>query len=242
MENLRHISACILTGGQGTRLKDVLPSLPKGLAPVSGRPFLSFILEQLRANGVRRTILCTGYMGDAIRGCFGPFYGDMELVYSHEAEPLDTGGALRLAVPHMDTDTVLVLNGDTYAHTDLLAFATSFDRRLRRAQILLVHKEDTARYGRITLDPDDAVTAFAEKGVAGPGWISAGIYLMDRDVVRDIPESKPVSVEKTVFPSLIGHGLFAVRTNGAMIDIGTKESYQKAEFFLSGFGGISVLS
>lgn len=234
MKNFRHSCACILTGGQGTRLREVFPDLPKGLAPVSGRPFLSFVLDQLQSSGVRRSILCIGYMGDAIRKHFGPFYGDMELVYSHEMEPLDTGGALRLALPHIDTDTVFVLNGDTYVDADLTEFAASFERRKRQAQILLVEKEETARYGQITLDATDAVTAFSEKGMSGPGWISAGIYLMKRAIIRNIPETKPVSVEKTVFPSLIGRGLYGVRTDGTMIDIGTAESYQKAESFLSG--------
>ena len=95
--DLASTTAVLLAGGLGTRLRSVVDDRPKVLAPVAGRPFLSYLLDQVGAAGIRRVVLCTGYLGDQIRTVFGDTYEEIDLVYSHETEPLGTGGALRLA-------------------------------------------------------------------------------------------------------------------------------------------------
>ncbi len=237
MDDLKNICVCILTGGKGTRLRSVLPDLPKGLAPVMGRPFLSYILDGFEKRGVARTILCTGYMGEAIRTNLGLRHGRMELVYSQEQEPLDTGGALRLALPHMNTETVLVVNGDTYVDTDYLDFLEKFESTGKQVGILLVPKENTERYGRVSVDKDGLVTDFSEKGKVGAGWVSSGVYLFRRSVFKEFPEMSRVSLENDIFPPMVGESLTGFYSDSEMIDIGTEKAYQKAEqFFLNIFG------
>ena len=109
MVKLSDITAAILAGGQGTRLRPVLADRPKVLAEVMGRPFLSYLLDQLSSAGARKVILCTGYMGDMVQEVYGGTYKSLHLLYSREDEPLDTGGALRLALPLIDSDCVLVM-------------------------------------------------------------------------------------------------------------------------------------
>src|SRR5207249_4136291 len=108
------ITAAILAGGLGTRLRSVVADRPKVLATVAGRPFLSHLLEQLEASGIRETILLVGFGAGQVRSAFGTRFGDMALSYSVEPEPLGTGGALRNALGHFACDDVLLLNGDSF--------------------------------------------------------------------------------------------------------------------------------
>lgn len=96
------MQAVVLAGGFGTRLRGVVPDLPKPMAPVAGRPFLAWILDRLVAAGARRAVLAVGYRHEAIRGHFGDAWRGLPLVYSVEAQPLGTGGAIRLAAAHID--------------------------------------------------------------------------------------------------------------------------------------------
>src|SRR5262245_11200483 len=119
MDDLSHVDACLLVGGLGTRLRSVVPDRPKPLAVVAGRAFLSHVLDQLVAAGVRRAILCTGYRGEMIEASFGREYGPLKLEYSHEEAPLGTGGALLAALPMVKTETILAANGDSLCPADL---------------------------------------------------------------------------------------------------------------------------
>src|SRR5947208_1434645 len=110
-DDLSGVVAAILAGGFGTRLRSVVADRPKPLATISGRPFLAYQLDQLAAVGLRRVVLCTGYRGDQVEATFGRHYAGMRLEYSLEAAPLGTAGALRLALPLLDSDHVLVMNG-----------------------------------------------------------------------------------------------------------------------------------
>ena len=121
---LANTTAVILAGGLGTRLRDAVANRPKVLAKVGPRPFLSYLLNQLAAAGIRHVVLCTGYMGQMVREAFGSKYRTMTLEYSLEPAPIGTAGALRLALPLLRSDPVLVMNGDSYCEADLGAFAT----------------------------------------------------------------------------------------------------------------------
>src|ERR1700753_566763 len=114
--------AIVLCGGAGTRLRSVIGDSAKGMAEVGGRPFLELLLRQLRRHGFQRAILAVGYQKDAIRMFFGDRVDDLELVYSEESSPLGTGGALRNAADLIESEGVLVSNGDSYADVDLTAF------------------------------------------------------------------------------------------------------------------------
>jgi NDP-sugar pyrophosphorylase family protein len=237
MTELSEVTAAILVGGLGTRLRCVVADRPKVLAEVLGRPFLSYLLDPITQAGVPEAVLCTGYMGEQVRDAFGDSYRGMKLTYSKEASPLGTGGALRLALPLLATPRAVVFNGDSYCPTDLRGMWGRHERAGARATMLLVEVPDTSRFGRVETDAEGRVIRYEEKGGRpAPGWINAGVYLMDRAVVESIPTGRPVSLEREVFPAWIGRGLCGHRGPGPFLDIGTPESYREAERFFGGLG------
>ncbi len=230
--NLSSVTAAILVGGLGTRLRAQLPDRPKALAEVAGRPFLSYQLDRLSAKGVHDVVLCTGYRGEQIQQAFGDSYGSMRLRYSQETTPLGTAGALRLALPLLRSTVVLAMNGDMFLEADLQAFWVWHRRRGAEASLLLMWMPETSRYGRVHLDRAGRVKQFEEKSIAGPGWISAGVYLLSHRAIEQIPAGRPVSIEREVFPRLVGGELYGYRSRGRFLDIGTPESYRMAEAFV----------
>jgi histidinol-phosphate phosphatase family protein len=229
------LTAAILVGGLGLRLRSVVADRPKVMAPVAGRPFLASLLDQVIAAGARKAVLCTGYRAEQIETEFGDRYGPLALAYSRETEPLGTAGALRLAVPRLDSDPVLVLNGDSYCAFNFDLLLAFYRAQPTEALLWLAHVHDTARYGRVVLDAGGAVEQFLEKADAasqGPGWINAGVYLVSRRALESISAGRPCSLEREVFPSWVGRGLRAFRGAGPFIDIGTPESYAEVESFL----------
>lgn len=227
--------AVVLAGGMGTRLRPVVGDRPKALAPVRGRPFLCFILDQLVCAGIKRAVLCTGYLGEQVREAFGDLYGGVRLAYSREGSPMDTAGALRLAAPLVESEEVFVVNGDSFCETDLGAFRNWFRSNDLAAALVINRMRDASRYGRVEADGDGVVFSFREKAGDGkPGWINSGIYLFNRRVIFEIPENRPVSMEREVLPSLMERSrLYAFRNHGGFLDIGTPESYAAADDFFS---------
>jgi len=233
MQHISDITTVILAGGLGTRLRPVLSDRPKVLAEVLGRPFLTYLLDQLSSADARQVILCTGYMGDKVQETYGDTYKSLHLLYSQEDEPLDTGGALRLALPLIESNHVLVMNGDSYVHVDLNSYVDWFFNIDRKAALLLVKVLDTSRYGMVKVKKDESILIFEEKGMnKGAGWINAGVYLVNTSLLRPIPSEKAFSIEREFFPSLVGNGLFGYKCKGRFIDIGTLESFNKAEKIL----------
>ncbi|MBI1924859.1 nucleotidyltransferase family protein [Candidatus Poribacteria bacterium] len=234
VQELANVTAAILAGGLGTRLRSVVADRPKVLAEIQGRPFLAYLLDQLAVAGVRDVVLCTGYMGEQVQAMFGDSYGCLRLVYSQESSPLGTAGALRLALPLFKSTSVLVMNGDSFCETDLKAFWTWHCARDAEATLLLTQMPDTRRYGRVHLDADGLVSRFDEKNdKRGCGWINAGIYLIHHRLLLTIPKSGAVSLEREVFPAWIERGLYGYPSEGRFLDIGTPEAYAIAERFFA---------
>ena len=232
--NLSQVTALILAGGLGTRLRSRVADRPKVLAPVLGKPFLSYLLDRLQISGIQKVILCIGYLGEQIQETYGSSYQNIELYYSQETSLLGTGGALRLALPLISTPTVLILNGDSFYDANLNDFYQWHLAQTSNASLTLTQVPDTARYGRVQLNESSQITHFEEKGnTSGLGWINAGIYLVDRHLLTQIPENQVVSLERELFPNWIETGLYGYRTQGQFIDIGTPESYALAEQFFS---------
>ena len=232
MDPIEDISAVILAGGFGTRLQSVVSDRPKVLAEVSGKPFLTYLLDQIASAGLRNVVICVGYMAEKIQDCLGETYGPLHISYSREAEPLGTGGALRLALSHVSSDAVLVMNGDSYIDIDLSGYVSWFFQKKCKAALLLTKVPDTARYGRVVQDEDESIVAFEEKQEgSGAGWINAGVYLIERSLIASIPIEMPYSLEREFFPPLAGTGLLGFCTEGRFIDIGTPEAYAQTEAF-----------
>ena len=233
MQDLAQITGIILCGGLGTRLRSVVSDRPKALAEISGRPFLTCLLEQLHESRIRNVVLCIGHLGDQIQALFGTNYGRMELAYSHEFEPLGTAGAVRFALPLVSSQKVLIMNGDSFCDINLEAFCMWHQLRKARISIALTGMPDTRRYGRIQADSNGKIREFVEKGEAyGAGWINAGIYIISRHLIESIPTGRAVSLETDMFPKWIKQGIHGYMTGGEFIDIGTPESYKLANKYL----------
>ena len=227
------LSVAVLAGGLGTRLRPVISDRPKALAEIHGRPFLAYLLDQLLNAGSSRVVLCTGHLGEQIEQAFGKRYRKLQISYSRETRPLGTGGALRLALPHLLSDPVLVMNGDSFCATDLTGLWAWHCNRGSQATMLLAEASNTERYGSVKIDFDGTVTQFVEKKQGGSGSINAGVYLLSRQVIRSIAVGTAVSLEHDVFPTLINHGLYGYRQSGPFLDIGTPEDFAAAEQFFA---------
>lgn len=236
--SLTDIDAILLAGGLGTRLRAVVSDRPKVLAAVGGKPFLEYLFAQLAAAGVRRTVLSTGHLADQIQAHFGDSARDLKIRYCEEKTPLGTGGAVRLSLPETSSDPVLVLNGDSYCDANLNAFLAFHKEKEASVSMLLTSVADTRRYGRVGIDSDSNVRGFEEKGTAsGAGLINAGIYLLSRKVIEEIPQDRPCSLERDVFPAVLGKGFFGYNGSSRFfIDIGTPESYKEAERLFEEYG------
>lgn len=231
---LAGVTAAILVGGLGTRLRSVISDRPKVMASIQGRPFLSFPLDQLAGAGITNIVLCTGHLGDQIRVFFGNSYRGMRLAYSQEAKALGTAGALRLAQPLLSSNPVLVMNGDSFCDVDLEGFLAGHSARRAKATLALARVDDAARYGQVRLDAEGAVISFDEKGKnPEAGWINAGVYLIAPSLIETIPGDRPVSLEREMFPAWIDQGLYGYRHDSRFIDIGTPEAYRSSESFFT---------
>jgi D-glycero-alpha-D-manno-heptose 1-phosphate guanylyltransferase len=232
--HLSHTTAAVLAGGFGTRLRTVMADRPKVLAPVGGRPFLARLLDQLRFAEIASVVLCTGHLGEQVESAFGGAYRGMRLTYSRERTPLGTGGALRAAVEGLDSDPVLVLNGDSYCQTDLEDFFRAHASRGAGASLVVTRVPDVSRFGNVAMDADRTVLRFEEKAaVSGEGWINAGIYLVSRRLLEEIPTGRAVSLENEMFPRWLNAPLCAYCSEGPFLDIGTPGSYAAAERFFA---------
>lgn len=229
------ITVAILAGGLGTRLRAAVADKPKVLAPVSGKPFLAYLLDHLDRCGFRRVVLCTGYRHEQVEAEFGASYRDLQIAYSVETAPLGTGGAVRKALDHLQSDPVLVLNGDSFCPFDLGLFLSWHRAQKGQASLSLVSVPDAARFGRVQVKPDNAIERFEEKDPTAtcPAWINAGVYLLSRGLIESMPVDQAISLERDVFPAAIeAGGLNGYRVEAPFLDIGTPESFALAEAFL----------
>lgn len=231
---MRNVSVVILAGGLGTRLRAVVSDRPKVLAEVGGRPFITYILDHLAAAGVSDVVMCTGYRGEQIRDALGEAYGPLRLRYSRETAPLGTGGALREALPLLRSDTSLVMNGDSFCDVELERVFDWHKRCGGPASIVLIEVADASRFGRVEVDEEGRLTRFTEKvPAAGPAWINAGLYLLERSLLAEIPAGRSVSLEREVFSGWIGRGIFGYQHRGRFLDVGTPEALRSAAGFFA---------
>jgi D-glycero-alpha-D-manno-heptose 1-phosphate guanylyltransferase len=226
------MEAIILAGGFGTRLRQVVVDVPKPMAPVCGRPFLEILLRSLVLKGFSRVVLSLGYMAEKITSHFGDKFSDLDLVYVVEDAPLGTGGATRLAAAACTQDHVFVFNGDTYL--DLEADLLELQWQARRNPIVVGRQvPDTSRYGRLVVD-DYRITNFSEKGIAGPGLINAGCYVLPKDALTKFPLNQSFSIETDyLVPAIEQTCVEVFITGGLFIDIGVPEDYSLAQTLLA---------
>ena len=223
------MQALVLAGGEGTRLRPLTLTTPKPVMPFAGRPFMTFMLDWLGSHGVDDVILSCGFMSDAVESVLGDIHAGIRLRYVHEEEPLGTAGPLRLALDTgaLQDERLYVLNGDVLTDMDLTAEREQHERTGARATLCLIAVDDTASYGVVPTAEGGEVEQFLEKspGPAPTNRINAGAYLLERDVIEQIPAGRAVSIEREIFPELIGDGLYGYLAAGYWKDIGTPGRY-----------------
>ena len=239
------MKSLILAGGLGTRLRPLTDRIPKSLLPICNRPFLEHQIRLLAAYGVTDSTLLTGYLAED----FAPFAQQMRallgigLRVSTEHKPLGTAGAVRSRLDDLDGTTV-VLNGDVLTDLDL-GEAIDFHRAKGAAVTIVLTAVDDARpYGLVPLDASNRVEAFLEKpSELVAGNINAGTYVLEPEVLSEVPPDEFWQFEQQLFPSLLEkHApIFGFISDSYWLDIGTPERYLQAHFdILSGRARASV--
>ena len=238
------MQALILAGGEGTRLRPLTTTVPKPVVPLVDRPFIAFMLDWLRAHDVHDVVMSCGHLASGVRNVLGDgsAYGIM-LRYVEEPRPLGTGGALKYAAALLD-DRFLMLNGDVLTDIDLSAQIVQHERTGARATLALTPVDDPSNYGLVRTTDGGEVTEFVEKPAPDQidtRNISAGAYVLERSVLDLLEEDQPASIERDVFPRLVGQGLYGFVSNGYWLDIGTPERYLEGTFdILEGTVGTNV--
>lgn len=228
--------AIVLCGGAGTRLRSVTGDAPKSLATIGDRPFLDILLNQLRRHGFEHVILAVGYQRDLIRSHFASRTHDMCLECSIESTPLGTGGALRNAVDFVKSESVLIMNGDSYTDANLSGFVVDHRESQADLSVVVVPTDGRVDCGLVSVDPGGRVLGFKEKHTAtGTQYVNAGIYTMDKKILYDMPPNQRVSLEEELFPRCLAEGknIRAFHHSGRCIDIGTPERYLDAQATLA---------
>jgi len=227
------VQAVILVGGQGTRLRPLTSTVPKPVVTLVDRPFISFMLEWLRGHGVDDVIMSCGFMADSVRAVLGDGSDlGIRLRFVEEPEPRGTAGALKLAEPMLD-ERFLMLNGDVLTDIDLTAQLAQHESTGARATLSLVPVPDPSAYGLVMLHEDHSVRNFVEKPSPEEietNLISAGAYVLEREILELVPPERNVSIEREVWPLLIGHGLYGFPSESYWLDIGTPARYLQGTF------------
>jgi mannose-1-phosphate guanylyltransferase len=245
------MQAVILVGGEGTRLRPLTSTVPKPVVPLVDRPFIVFMLEWLRQHGIDDVIMSCGFLATSVRNVLGDGSGvGVRLRFVEEPDPRGTAGALKYAESMLD-ERFLMLNGDVLTDIDLSSQIAQHERTGAQATLALVPVPDPTAYGLVHLAPDNSVKDFVEKpssdhiggGAASQrlasrapliqsrtNMISAGAYVLERDVLELVPPDRNVSIEREVWPLLIGNGLYGHPSESYWLDIGTPGRYLQGTF------------
>jgi mannose-1-phosphate guanylyltransferase len=228
------MQALILAGGEGTRLRPLTSTMAKPVVPLANRPHLELMIQWLHGHGVDEVIVSCGFLAEGVRRVLGG--GEqlgVPIHYVEEPTPLGTGGALAFA-GELLAERFFVLNGDILTDIDLTAQLAQHEATGAIATLGLVAADDPSAYGLVRCRSDHSVSEFLEKprpDEIDTNLISAGVYILDRTILEEMPPPPSnVSIEREVFPRLVGRGLFGWAADGYWIDIGTPERYLQGTF------------
>jgi len=230
------MQAIVLVGGEGTRLRPLTEKVPKPALTLVDRPFLAYMIEWLAGHGVTEVVLACGFLPDVLQAALADEEerAGAKIRYVAEPEPLGTAGAIRFAADALGDDLderFLALNGDVLTDLDLSALLRAHERWNAAATIGLHPVEDSSAFGLVHSDTGGAVLEFLEKtGERRPGEVNAGMYVLQRSVLDLVPPGENVSIERDVFPRLVGDGLHGLLLDGYWVDIGTPERYRQASW------------
>ena len=222
--------AVILAGGLGTRLRSVIKDIPKPMADICGRPFLSYIFDFLCNQGIERAVLSVGYKWEVIKKYFGDKYKNLKLEYAVEDNPLGTGGGLKNALKYVYEEEVFVLNGDTFFDIDINLFYNLHKSKNSKLSIALKKMENTERYGVVEIDENNRIVSFLEKGKRVSGFINGGIYLLNKNFFNALSPEGNFSLEKDFLERFYkDYEFYGFPFDGLFVDIGIPEDYEKAK-------------
>lgn len=230
------MQAIVLVGGEGTRLRPLTEAVPKPALTLVDRPFLAYMIEWLAGHGVSEVVLACGFLPDVLREALAgeEERAGVEIEFVVEPERRGTAGAIRFAADELGDrlgERFLALNGDVLTDLDLTALQVAHAEHGAKATLGLHPVADSSAYGLVSCDGEGAVLEFLEKtGEAVPGEVNAGMYVLERSVLDLIPTGEEVSIERDVFPRLVGDGLHGLRLDGYWMDIGTPERYLQASW------------
>jgi len=227
------MQALILVGGEGTRLRPLTSTMPKPVVPLVDRPFIGYMIDWLARHGVDDIVMACGFLAADVRDVLGEGGGQgPRLRYVDEPEAMGTAGAIKFAERFLD-ERFLALNGDVLTDLDLTALIRQHEERSARATLALYPVADPTAYGLVRRAEDGRILEFLEKpdpSEIDTDEINAGAYVLEREVLSLVPEGRAVSIEREVFPKLVGDGLFSLRLSGYWMDIGTPERYLQASW------------
>jgi mannose-1-phosphate guanylyltransferase len=224
--------ALILAGGEGTRLRPLTYTVAKPVLPLAGRPHIAYVIDWLMRHGVDDVIVSCGHLAEGMREILSAMELGVRIRFAEEPDARGTAGAIRFA-DEMLGDRFFVLNGDVLCDLDLTAQIEQHERTGARATIALYPVKDPTGYGLVHRHGDGEITEFLEKpepDQIDTDEINAGAYLLERSVLNEIPPDRAVSIEREVFPKLIGNGLYGIRLEGYWIDIGTPDRFMEANW------------
>ncbi|MEP6750232.1 MAG: nucleotidyltransferase family protein [Bacteroidota bacterium] len=222
--------AIILAGGLGTRLKPAVPDLPKCMAPVNGRPFLSYIIDYYKQQGIEKFIFSLGYKHEVISAWLKENYPALPVEFAIENEPLGTGGAIQLAIEKVKGKDTLILNGDTLFKVNLEALVLFHKRSASACTLSLKPMKDFERYGVVEIEEDDRIKSFKEKQHYAEGLINGGVYILNTGRFRQQKRPAKFSFEKDyleVFFSAMP--MYGCVQDSYFIDIGIPEDLARAQ-------------
>lgn len=226
------MEAIVLAGGQGTRLRSVVADVPKPMAPIGARPFLSYVMEYLIAQGVEHIILATGYMHEVIESYYGASYQNAALTYSIEREPLGTGGGILQASRYAKTDDVCIVNGDTIFPVNLQSLVAVHTANQADITMSLKKMVDFDRYG-VVRTAASRVIGFESKRYVQTGFINGGIYMMNIRSLQALRLPERFSFEADLLERYVAElRMYAYESDASFIDIGVPEDYRLAQAVL----------
>ncbi|MDP8211894.1 MAG: nucleotidyltransferase family protein [Candidatus Zapsychrus exili] len=229
MVSLSDITAVVLCGGQGSRLKSVTGQTPKVMAEFGQEPFLNFILNYLQEQGIRNIVLCTGYKADILENYYEANNQGLNIRFSKEDKPLGTGGALKNAIKMIESDPCFVLNGDSLCEVDLKALLDSYYKKETIAELSVSKVDNAEDYGSIVLNEENRIMAFEEKQSAENRYVNAGVYCISKRAFDLMPEQDKFSLEVDYFPKLVSKDFYGFVVDNKFYDIGTPERFNEAQ-------------
>ncbi len=234
--------AIILAGGLGTRLRSVVSDLPKCLAPVAGKPFLHYVIDHLKKEGITNFIISVGYRNEDIIHFITknfPFHASsdsgIKFQFSVEEEPLGTGGAIKLSCEKLIGTEVIICNGDTLFEVDIKRLGNFHQQNNADCSLSLKPMTDFNRYGVVELDKDQSIKSFKEKQFYKTGLINGGVYALNAAAFFDENLPDKSSFEKDYLEKFVGkRKMYGLVQEEYFIDIGIPEDFKRAQSELSG--------